>query len=101
MQNPNENTPPVPENDPQRFTDKRTEDRIQEHLTNEKDNISAEDISNVESNINSSQAESNTTDVKGTDDEKVVEDRDSTEYIGKDDNDKDKPKDITPWDVIG
>ncbi|MEO7802182.1 MAG: hypothetical protein ABIR81_09290 [Ginsengibacter sp.] len=88
-----------PDNDnqtaPQRFSDKHTDDRIKEHLTNEKDNISADDISNVQSNI-SSPAEEN----KAVDDEKVIDNTKDDEYIGKDDDDKDKPKDITPWNVI-
>jgi hypothetical protein len=33
-------------------------------------------------------------------DEKVIDDNEKDEYIGKDNDDKDKPKDITPWSVI-
>ncbi len=95
MQPCNEDITPEDDNAPERFSDKRTDDRIREHLTNEKDNISAEDISNVQSNISSPAEEE-----KVNDDEKVIDDNEKDEYIGKDDDDKNKPKDITPWNVI-
>ncbi len=95
MQQLSENTGQAAENDQKRFSDKRTDDRIREHLTNERDNISAEDISNVQSNISSPAAANSE-----TDDEKVIEKKDNTEYEGKDDEANDKPEDITPWNVI-
>jgi hypothetical protein len=94
MQPLNENQTPEDDNASHRFSDKRTDDRIRQHLTNEKDNISADDINNVQSNVAS--AEDNTT----SDDEDIIDNTKEGKYIGKDDDDKDKPKDITPWNVI-
>lgn len=92
-----ENLTPDDDNTPGRFTDKRTDERIRELLTNEKDTISADDIKNVQSNISSPSGEVKTDE----DDEKVIDNtKDGDEFIGKDDNDKDKPEDITPWNVI-
>ena len=94
MQNPDENPSSGAKNDPNRFVDKRTDERIQQHLTNEEDNISAEDIKNVQSDIHSPQPLS-----KVTDDEDVI----ISEDIKTQDEEKEdieKPRDITPWNVI-
>ncbi len=94
MQNPDENQSSGTENDPKRFVDKHTDERIQQHLTNEEDTISAEDIKNVQSDIHSPQPISNV-----TDDEDVI----ISEDIKTQDEEKEdieKPRDITPWNVI-
>lgn len=97
MQPNNENLTPDDDNTPGRFSDKRTDERIREHLTNEKDSISADDIKNVQSNVSGASEEVKTDE----DDEKVIDNtKDDEEYIGKDDEEKDKPADITPWNVI-
>lgn len=91
----NEDLTPEDDNAPEQFFDKRTDDRIREHLTNEKDNISADDINNVQSDISSPAKET-----EMNNDVKAIDNTKKDEYIGKDDDDKDKPEIITPWNVI-
>ncbi len=62
MQNPDDHNTPGIGKDPERFVDKRTDERIRQHLTNEEDSISAEDINNVQSNIHSPQPVTSATD---------------------------------------
>ncbi len=94
MENSDEQKSPGAEKDPKRFVDKRTDERIQQHFTNEEDNILAQDINNVQSDIHSHAPVINV-----TDDEKVIiNDEDLKEEDRKEDTDK--PRDITPWNVI-
>ncbi len=94
MQNPDEQKLPGDEKDPKRFVDKRTDERIQQHLTNEEDNILAQDINNVQSDIHSPAPVRNVTD----DEEVIITDEELKEEDRKEDTDK--PRDITPWNVI-
>ena len=81
------------EDTPERYTDEITQSKIHKHLTDINDNISAQDIQNIDANIGSLDVPK-----AGNKETKEL----SPDETDKDDNDEDNREQLpTTWNVLG
>lgn len=89
---------PDHDDNPKRFIDEQTDKRIQEHLTNEDDEISEEDISNIRTDVENHGNDFVDSKNPGTFETEIPDESLDPEHIVKDNTD---PEIQTSWNILG